>query len=99
MSAAPTTRDLAGYAKDRIDANAKDHSDTCPPVPSVKEPIKIGSEPGTFMAWDCGILINVAVAVHNGKGYVFGFRDPAIHAATDLADRAVFLEILKSVKY
>ena len=98
-AAAPTTRDLAGYAIDRIAANAKEHSDTCPPVPNVKDPIKIGSEPGTFMAYDCGILINVAVAVHNGKGYVFGFRDPAVHAATDPTDRAAFLELLQSVQF
>ena len=54
---------------------------------------------GTLLAYDCGILINLAVTVHDGIGYLFGFRDVAVHAATDPADRAVFLELLKSVHF
>ena len=95
---APTTKHLAGYVKEAIAAVAKYHGDTCPAPPEAEEPIKIGGEPGTLLAWNCGILINIAPVVHNGIGYLFGFRDPAVHAATDPADRAAFLEILNSVR-
>jgi hypothetical protein len=97
--AAPTTKDLAGLVQQTITANAVDHGDTCPPVPESQGPIQIGSEPGVLLEWNCGILINVAAAVHDGVGYVFGFRDPAVHAATDPVDRATFLELLESVKF
>ena len=82
-----------------IAATTADHGDTCPPVPESQEPIEIGSEPGVLLSYDCGILINIAVAVHDGVAYVFGFRDPAVHAATDPADRETFLGLLESVTY
>ena len=96
---APTTKDLAGKVKESIAANAAEHSSTCPAVPEVNDPIKVGTEPGVLLGWNCGILINNAVAVHKGKVYQFGFRDPAVHAANDPADRAAFLELLKSVRF
>jgi hypothetical protein len=97
--AAPTTKDLAGYVQERIAATATAASATCPAAPELQDPIDIGGEPGTLLSWDCGILINIAVTVHNGTGYLFGFRDPAVHAATDPADRATFLELLRSVGF
>jgi hypothetical protein len=97
--AAPTTKDLAGYAQERIAATAAAASATCPAAPDLQDQIEIGGEPGTLLSWDCGILINIAVMVHNGAGYLFGFRDPAVHAATDAADRATFLDLLKSVRF
>ena len=96
---APTTMDLAAKVKESIAANAAEHGNTCPAVPEAKDPIKIGSEPGTLLAWNCGILINSGIAVHKGTAYLFGFRDPAVHAATDPADRAAFLELLRSVRF
>jgi hypothetical protein len=97
--AAPTTQDLAGYVRERIAAIFKDHGDTCPPVPEIKDPIEIGGEPGMLLGWDCGILINNAVTVHEGVGYMFGLRDPGIHAASYPGDRAIFMELLKSVRF
>jgi hypothetical protein len=96
---APTTKDLAGKVKESIAANSAEHSSTCPPVPDVNDPIEIGGEPGVLLGYNCGILINNAITVHKGTAYLFGFRDPAVHAATDPADRAAFLELLKSVKF
>lgn len=96
---APTTKDLKGYVKWWIAANAAGHSNTCPLVPDVQDPIKVGGEAGTLLAYDCGILINLAVTVHDGIGYLFGFRDVAVHAASDPADRAALLELLKSVHF
>jgi hypothetical protein len=96
---APTTKDLAGQVKGAIAANAAEHSDTCPPVPSFQDPIQIGSEPGVLIGYNCGILINGAFAVHKGKAYVFGFRDPSVHADTDPTDRKAFLDLLGSVTF
>jgi hypothetical protein len=96
---APTAKKLADRVKESITANAAAHGNTCPPVPEVQDPIKIGGQPGTFLAYNCGILINSAIAVHNGVAYLFGFRDPGVHAATDPADRAAFLALLKSVRF
>jgi len=97
--AAPTTKDLAGYVKERIAANAADHAATCPATPDAEDPIEVGGAPATLLAWNCGILINGAVTVYNGTGYLFGFRDPAVHAATNAADRAAFLQLLHSVRF
>lgn len=96
---APTTKDLAGRVKESIAANAAEHGNTCPAVPQAKDSIVIGSEAGTLLAYDCGILINSAITVHKGMAYLFGFRDPAVHAATDPTDRAAFLQLLKSVRF
>ncbi|MEO8229596.1 MAG: hypothetical protein ABI628_07520 [Chloroflexota bacterium] len=82
-----------------IAATAKFHGDTCPPKPDAQDPIIIGGDPGILVAWNCGILINNALTVPNGVGYQFLLRDPAVHAATDPADRAVFLAMLESVQF
>lgn len=97
--AAPTLKDLAGYVKERIAANAAVPGGRCPATPDAEDPIEIGGEPGTLLAWNCGILINSAVTVHDGIGYAFGFRDPSVHAATDPTDRAILLELLESVGF
>jgi len=96
---APTAKDLAAYVKESIAATAKYHGDTCPAPLETVDPIKIGGEPGTLLAWNCGILINIAATVHNGTGYLFAFRDPAVDAATDPADRAILSELLNSVGF
>jgi len=96
---APTTKDLKARVAETVAVNAKEHGDTCPPLPESQDPIDIGGQPGVLLAFDCGILINSAVTVHDGIAYVFGFRDPSVHAATDPTDRATFLALLKSVKF
>ena len=96
---APTTKDLAGRVKESIAANAAEHGATCPPVPEIQDPIEIGGDPGMLVGYNCGILINTAITVHKGTAYLFGFRDPAVHAATDPKDRADFLALLESVRF
>jgi hypothetical protein len=97
--AVKTDKDLATFAADFIAANAKGHGNTCPPQPEAQDSIKVGGDPGTLIAWNCGILINGAVTLHKGRAYIFGLRDPAVHAATDAADRATFLTMLESVRF
>jgi hypothetical protein len=97
--AAPTTKDLAGRVKEYIAAHAEIHGDQCGPVPVFQDPIAIDGESAILLGYDCGILINWAVAIHDGMSYHFGFRDPAIHAATYPADRDTFLMLLDSVRF
>ena len=52
-----------------------------------------------LVEWNCGILINVAVTVHDGVAYLFGFRDLGVHAATDPADRAALQGLLDSMQF
>ena len=96
--ATPTTKRLADVVKQVIQDTITYHSDTCPPEPEAPESIKIGGQPATLLAWNCGILINIAVTVQDGVAYEFGFRDPSVHAATDAADRATLLTLLASVQ-
>jgi hypothetical protein len=98
-AAAPTTKSLAGYAREWIARTTDEHGDTCPDGPVAREPATIGGGSGSLLAWDCGILIDIAVAVHDGTGYAFVFRDPTVHAATDPADRQTFIQLLGSVKF
>jgi hypothetical protein len=97
--AAPSKQDLAAYTAAMIAANARDHGDTCPAKPDTRTQITIGDGPGVLLEYNCGILINNAAAVHDGVGYQFGFRDPSVKAASDPADQATFLGILKSIRF
>jgi len=98
-SAARTTSSLAAWVADGIATNFRIHSDTCPQTPYSVESVTIGGQPGTLVAWNCGILINAAFTVANGYGYRFVFRDPTIQAATDPADKATFTTMLGSVAF
>jgi hypothetical protein len=98
-SATPTQSPLAAWVADGIAANFRFHSDACPQTPDSVKPVTIGGQPGTLVAWNCGILINAAFTVANGHGFRFVFRDPAIHAATDPADEATFTTMLGSVVF
>jgi len=95
---APFADDLKAYAAKTIADTAKYHGDTCTAPPEAQDQIKVGGEPGKLMAWDCGILINIAVTVHNGIGYTFGFRDPSVQKATDPTDGAILLGLLESMR-
>ena len=97
--AGPVSLDLAGYTKDRVAATLRDHGDTCPAGPEVSEPVQIGGQKGTFLAFDCGILINQALTVRDGVGYSFVMRDFSVAAATDATDRALFQQLLDAVVF
>jgi hypothetical protein len=98
-NAAPTKGALADVVKQTISDNVKYHGDTCPAAPEAKVPIKIGGEQGMLLEWNCGILINIAVTVHDNVAYLFGFRDLGVHAATDPADQAALQGLLDSVQF
>jgi hypothetical protein len=95
-----TQLDLAGFVQDRIAANVRDHSDTCPkPTPDANEPLQVAGKPGVFLAWNCGILINEVVTVRDGVAFVIVARDTAIPAATDAADRAILDQLLATLAF
>jgi hypothetical protein len=98
-AAAPWTQDLAAYTSALIAANARYHGDTCPADPLSRSRITVGNSPGILLAYDCGILINLAGVIHNGVGYRFGFRDLDVQAATDPNDHSTFMAILRSVRF
>jgi hypothetical protein len=97
--ATPYAKKLLDYVLDLIHWTYKYHGDTCPPTPESQTPVKIGGVPGMLLQWNCGILINSAVTVRNGIAYQFLFRDQAVAAATDPADKATFLALLASVRF
>jgi hypothetical protein len=97
--ATPTPGDVKALAKKTISDTAKYHSNTCKAAPTLQTPIKVGSQPGILLAFDCGILINNAVVVQDGIGYTFLFRDRSVHAPTDPTDQATFEAFLGSVKF
>ena len=91
--------DLAAYTTFLIAFNQRTHGDTCPPKPNTRNPVTIGDQPGVLLAYNCGILINIAATVHHGVAYQFVFRDGGVAAASDPADHATFLQILRSVHF
>ena len=96
----PVSGDLDQFVRDNIAWTVRDHGDTCPATkPERTESIQIGGETGVLLSWNCGILINEALLVRDATGFVFVMRDPAIQAATDAADRALFEALLNSVTF
>lgn len=98
-SAASYPGTLTSYVAKTIADTAKYHGTTCTAPPEAQLSIAFGEEPGTLLQFNCRILINIAVTVHDGVGYSFGFRDPTVHAAVDQADQAVFEAILASTQF
>ena len=99
VAAAPTTSPLDKYVAFGIQLNFRFHGDSCPQKPDSIEPITIGGQPGTLVAWNCGALINTAFTVVKGYGYRFSFRDSSVQAAIDPADKATFTTMLRSVVF
>jgi hypothetical protein len=97
--AGPFSGNLAAFVADRIVANARDHSDTCPvEQPEINEQLQIGEQAWVLLGWNCGALINNALTVRGGVAYEFVLRDFGVKAANDPADLALFLSILDSVE-
>jgi hypothetical protein len=95
--AAPSTKSLAGFVEDNVGWTVRDHGDTCPATgPETREDILIDGQAGRLLSWDCGILINQAVTVRDGTGYVLVMRDLDVKAATDPDDRAVLDQLIDS---
>ena len=97
--AARWNRDLAAYTRFWISWITRYHGQTCPVEPNSRTAATIGGQPGVLLAYNCGILINQAITVHNGVGYDFLFRDPSVAAASNPADHAMFMTMLSSIRF
>jgi hypothetical protein len=97
-AAARWKRDLAAYTTYLIAWNAHYH-EFCPQRPNTRTPVTIGGRPGVLLAYNCGILVNIAATVHRRVGYLFTFVDQGVAAATDPTDHATFLKVLRSVQF
>jgi|GEM_PF-5367285 len=87
--AGPFAGNLAAFVQDRIAANARDHSDTCPSnALQLNQPTTIGGEAGVLLGLNCGARIDQAITVHDGVGYAFTIRDAAFSSTLDPADFA-----------
>jgi hypothetical protein len=97
--ATPWKRDLAAFTRFLNSPKFLNHSEFCPQQPTTRDRITMGGQPGVLLAYDCGILINIAATVHNGVAYWFVFRDPRVYAANDPTDHATFLKMLRSLRF
>jgi hypothetical protein len=96
--AGPFAGDLEAFVQDRIAANARDHSDTCPSnALQLNQPSTIGGEPGVLLGLNCGARIDQAITVHDGVGYAFTIRDTAFSPVLDPTDSASVHSMLDSL--
>jgi hypothetical protein len=96
--AGPFAGNLAAFVQDRIAANARDHSDTCPSnALQLNQPTTIGGEAGVLLGLNCGARIDQAITVHDGVGYAFTIRDTAYSSTLDPTDFASAQSMLDSL--
>ena len=96
--AGPFAGNLTAFVEDRIAANARDHSDTCPSnALQLNQPTTIGGEPGVLLGLNCGARIDQVITVHGGIGYAFTIRDTAFSSTLDPPDLASVQSMLDSL--
>ena len=96
----PFGGNLTAFVQDRIAANTRDHSDTCPSnALQLNQPTTIGGEPGVVLGLNCGARIDQVITVHDGVGYAFTIRDTAFSSTLDPQDFAVAKSMLDSLVF
>lgn len=99
-TAAPTKESLAAYARTTTRATAAEHP--CPAVPGTDQAITIGGAPARLLGMQCppgsGFVVETAVTIHNGTGFVFTSQNPT-GSADKSADRAAFRKFLASIGF
>jgi hypothetical protein len=96
--AGPFTSNLTAFVQDRIAANARDHSDTCPSnALQLNQPTTIGGEAGVLLGLNCGARIDQAITVHDRVGFAFTIRDSGFGSTLDPTDFATVQAILDSL--
>jgi hypothetical protein len=95
--AAPTRENLAAYTRATMQAAATVHG--CPAVPQTSQAITVDGAPARLLAFQCparsGFLVELAVTVHDGTGFVFGSQNPA---GTKATDRGAFRQWLAGIR-
>jgi hypothetical protein len=99
--AAPTNKNLDSYTSATIRASRAAHP--CSP-PQTSQAITIGGAPARLVGMQCpagsGFLVEIAVTVRNGTGFVFTSQNPpGATTATDRAtERAAFHNFLAGIR-
>jgi hypothetical protein len=95
--AAPTRKSLQSYATAIIRASRAAHP--CSP-PQTSQAITIGGAPARLLGMQCpagsGFLVEIAVTVRNGTGFVFVSQNQ--NGATAPTDRAAFHKFLAGIR-
>ena len=95
--AAPTRENLTAYTTTVIRASNAVHG--CPAVTQTSQAITIDGAPARLLAFQCSVgnsfLVELAVTVHDGTGFVFGSQNPA---GTKATDRAAFRAFLTGIR-
>ena len=99
--AAPTNQNLAAYASRTVRVAGAVHS--CPKVPQSSRAITIGGTPGRLLDTQCpagsGFLVELAVTIRHGIGFVIGSQNPSGEVPNDQpADRAAFRNFLAGIR-
>lgn len=99
--AAPTKQSLPAFTARTIRHARAAHP--CAP-PQTSQAITIGGAPARLLGMQCpagsGFLVEIAVTVRNGTGFVFISQNPAAVTATDRAnDRAAFSKFLAGIRF
>ena len=99
--AAPTKENLAAYAIRTVRVAGVVHS--CPRVPQTNRAITIGGAPARLLDTQCparsGFLVELAVTIHHGVGFVIGSQNPSgMTPADQPADRAAFRNFLAGIR-
>ena len=96
-AAAPTTQSLAAFTSATIRASRAAHP--CSP-PQTDQGITIGGAPARLLGMQCaagsGFLVEIAVTVRNGTGFVFASQNQ--NGATAPTDRAAFGTFLAGIR-
>jgi hypothetical protein len=99
--AAPTKKNLAAYTSATVRVAGAVHP--CPKVPQTNRAIMIGGAPARLLDTQCparsGFLVELAVTIHHGIGFVVGSQNPSGMTPTDQpADRAAFRKFLAGIR-
>jgi hypothetical protein len=98
--AAPTKLTLAKYVTQTLDAAAAEHPcSEGSQKPENNEAIVVGGEPARLITIHCGILVLLAITIHDGVGAVFGFQDPSGDLSLDTEDRGAFMSFLNGIRF
>ena len=99
--AAPTKENLAAYTRTTTRAAAAAHP--CPAVPQTDQAITIGGTPARLLSMQCppgsGFLVELAVTIQDGTGFVFTSQNPSGATAGQGTDRAAFRKFLAGIGF
>lgn len=98
--AAPTKKNLTAYTATTMRVSNAVHG--CPAW-QTNQAITIGGAPARLLSQICasgsGFLVEIAVTVHGGSGFVFASQPPPGVTAHHRADRAAFRNFLAGIRF